>query len=367
MNAIKYSLTTLILTSPMLPLVMVDAEAQRMTTTVETCALIYSNNIVSIELGTGEVTSFDARGFILRLEDRYLPRTAWDAVGEQDLSKLMRTPLLYSALTAFKAGVANPATAYGSHEFEENLRALWSKGTSLPQQISSRLEILETLKKYNSGRAEYGSGLVSSGASSSAYSESAQRALAAAQRVDDLDADYNLARDLRERDLMRTMKRLKPAAEQEAKSSLDQAMRAGYAAKSGAAQKNAGEATMFASIRKLNELGLKLKTEPPFLSVPSLNLAEEVDHELSLWSSVVTSSNAVPQKPPPTKDAQAEFVVGQATQGVPSAQFTLAIWYLYGTHGFEKDEAKAKQLLESAAAQGHEFAKAKLQELGGGK
>ena len=53
----------------------------------------------------------------------------------------------------------------------------------------------------------------------------------------------------------------------------------------------------------------------------------------------------------------------QAAAGSSYAQYTLGIYYLYGTHGLVQNKEKAKMLLELAAVQGNAFAKQRLDEL----
>ena len=61
--------------------------------------------------------------------------------------------------------------------------------------------------------------------------------------------------------------------------------------------------------------------------------------------------------------AELEHLKKQAAEGNAFAQYSLAIYYLYGTHGLNKDEQRARMLLEMSAIQGNSSAKQKLQEL----
>ena len=58
-----------------------------------------------------------------------------------------------------------------------------------------------------------------------------------------------------------------------------------------------------------------------------------------------------------------DFLKKRAAEGSADAQYSLAIYYLYGTNGVKKDAETAKLLLEMSADQGNAEAKAKLDEL----
>lgn len=83
-------------------------------------------------------------------------------------------------------------------------------------------------------------------------------------------------------------------------------------------------------------------------------------------SSIAPASRAVPLfRPQPPKEQTAqkivEFQKRRAAQGSATAQYDLAIRYLKGD-GVELDEQKGRELLESAAKNGHSQAKKKLDE-----
>lgn len=68
-------------------------------------------------------------------------------------------------------------------------------------------------------------------------------------------------------------------------------------------------------------------------------------------------------KPIPTRDADVDFLMKRAAEGQSNAQFSLAIYYLYGTHGLPKSAENAKLLLKMSALQGNTIAQARLDEL----
>lgn len=83
-------------------------------------------------------------------------------------------------------------------------------------------------------------------------------------------------------------------------------------------------------------------------------------------SSAASAPRAVPLvRPQPPKEQTAqkivEFQKRRAAQGSATAQYDLAIRYLKGD-GVELDEQKGRELLESAAKNGHSQAKKKLDE-----
>ena len=61
-------------------------------------------------------------------------------------------------------------------------------------------------------------------------------------------------------------------------------------------------------------------------------------------------------------DQLLEFQKQSATKGMPESQYTLGMRYLNG-NGVEQDQAKGKEWLEKAAAQGNFKARDKLREM----
>jgi len=82
---------------------------------------------------------------------------------------------------------------------------------------------------------------------------------------------------------------------------------------------------------------------PPIVTVPFTNS--------------VTATN---QADAPSSEV--DWLKKQAAEGSSQAQFALAMFYLNGTHGVEKNTEKGKMLLELAAVQGNELAKKRLEE-----
>jgi TPR repeat protein len=78
---------------------------------------------------------------------------------------------------------------------------------------------------------------------------------------------------------------------------------------------------------------------------------------------MLNATNTVAEETTSTNTALVDFLKKRASEGFADAQYSLAICYLNGGDGVEKDTNRAGLLLEMSAGQGNTQAKEKLEEL----
>ena len=117
-----------------------------------------SNNIVSCSFGKGEIIHLNADGFLIKTDDKILPRIEWNTVAEEDVSTLLRTPKTFQAATLFNLNsndATNGVSEGDGSELEQQMRRIWHAGRSLKERFITRILILALCRQYNETRNRY--------------------------------------------------------------------------------------------------------------------------------------------------------------------------------------------------------------------
>jgi hypothetical protein len=337
---------------------------------------LHTNNYVTTAAGKGELVYAAADGFTLRDERGYQVHCIkWEQVSDADLMELLKTPELYQSLTTFINKTPQEAW-YECQPFNLKMRAIWLEPTNLSQRIISRLRILETMKNYNN-LLLYNK---QPRTVSVFYSAADPVALHQAQlREDELKTSAGMSRQ----DALNTSKMLIGALggdrrdtvaayrdmledTKEAQQALPDAIRQRVAEQNKFVEQRlyvtpSSDEGFSSKSLALKSLGFPVNADNPAM-IPTLTISDEVDQTLGLNP---YANNGSPNKGAAPTDSIVEFLQTRAGEGSAEAQYGLALSYLNGSHGLEKDVLKAKRLLESAAAQGHALAKNRLAELNG--
>jgi hypothetical protein len=138
-----------------------------------------TNNFIIISQEAGEVVSVNARGFVLKAGDNYLPRVAFTNVSQSDLRALLEAKTAYDALTVFHSSVLR---SDDSKKFESAMHHVWRNGHSLSEKIQTRAMILDLMRAYNDSLASYRTslGMANDAAAINQSALSAQPGVAAA-------------------------------------------------------------------------------------------------------------------------------------------------------------------------------------------
>ena len=335
-----------------------------------------TNETVPISMGKTRAVSYDNQGLQLCVEGSYPPKTRVTDFSDADLRALLETVKMYELLTSFRKGGSRTEA---SAPFEASLRQIWSREPSFQNRIQTRLEILGLMRRYSDAAQSY----ASSAGLANAYGSQAETALQAAanaqateqaitKRAEELfNRPANSAYEYT-RDFNNAIRLAGPAgnARNAANAAEEAAARAGSISVS--AGQDAAKQLQECQVRaaQLAKYDIMVAGSPPFSLIPPLSLKSDVDAERVATPSVTQASppggSKAPAGNPAVSDTgNAGFLEKLAAEGSADAQFALAINYLYGSGGVEKDASKARTLLKAAAAQGYAAAKSRLEELDG--